>query len=226
MGKKKITVAFFVVVIIGSAFVGAAMAAFDFDDTLRKVAFVSWLLLVAAASMVINIMWYRKFAKKIAGLNAILTEARDPDRYITEIEAILRETKAPQIRAALLLNLGAAYCDKGEYRAAQNLLMQVNPKKLGGINRAIYWADLAYTCFYLREDERALAILKKNEKEFTRLRNHTQIGGIFAVLEIFQALAAEDRAAAESLIGQHRALLSDGRYADDLIHLQERCAEL
>lgn len=221
--KKKIRAVFWVIVLSGSALLGAALGALDIGSPVKNTLAVLWLCAVGASSVAIDLLWYRSFNRRLRSLAPILSEEGDPDRYIQEISALLEGKKSPQLRAVLLMNLCVAYCDKKEYDTAKALLQQVNPKKLAPANRLVYWANLAYIHFYLREDTQACAILAQRQEVLRRLKDHPQLGGLIAILFIFQKLAQGDRDEAGSLLAQARLQWQTARNAQDFDHLERLC---
>lgn len=221
--KKKIRIAFWMIVLSLSALLGIAAEALDIGDSVKNVLLVAWLITVALVSVSIDLLWYRAFNQRLRALQPILLEERDPDRYIQEISALLEGKKSPQLRGALLINLSAAYCEKQEYDTAKALLLQIDPKKLAGLNRLVFWANLAYVHFYLRDDAQACAILAQQERVFLKFSDHPDLGSLLAILLIFKKLAEGDKAAAKALLEQARPRWENGYNAADFDYLAQLC---
>lgn len=222
--KKKIRIAFWVAAVTLSALLGVATEALEISDSAKNVLLIVWLGSMAAVSVAIDLLWYRSFNQRLKALQPILLKERDPDRYIQEISALLEGKKSPQLRGVLLINLSAAYCEKKEYDTAKTLLLQIDPKKLAGINRLAYWADLAYVHFYLHEDERACAALARQEKELLKFADHPHLGGLIAILSVFKKLAEGDKPGAKALLEQARARWENAHSAPDFDYLAQRCS--
>ncbi|WP_077611913.1 hypothetical protein [Clostridium sp. Marseille-P2415] len=221
--KRRIRIVFWIAVIIVSASLGVFTAAFDLNASAKKVLIVIYLSIVALTSIAIDLMWYRKFNQKLRSLQSVLLQEHDADRYISEINALLMGKKSPQICSILKLNLCAAYCEKKDYSTAKELLLQINPRKLAGINKFVYWADLAYVHFYLHEDEKAVLILTQQKTPFSKLSDHTHLGGLINILLIFQMLAEGDKTGARQLLEKARPQWENEHTAPDFEYLDKLC---
>ncbi len=221
--KKKIRTAFWIIVLSGSALLGVAVGALDTRAAVKNTLLIVWLGAVAAAAVAIDLLWYRAFNQRLKALQPILSEERDPDRYIQEISALLEGKRSPQLRGVLLINLCAAYCDKKEYDTAKALLMQINPKKLAPINRLVYWADLAYVHFHLQEDAQACDIITQQQKALLKFQDNPHFGGLVAILLIFKKMAEGDKVEAKALLDQARVQWQTARNTHDFEHLEQLC---
>ncbi len=221
--KKRIRTVFWIIVLSGSILLGVLSPALSMADRARNILLIAWLVSIAAASVAIDLLWYRAFNRQLKALQPILLEERDPDRYIQEISALLEGKKSSHLRGVLLINLSAAYCEKREYDTAKTLLLQIEPRKLSGINRPVYWADLAYVHFYLREDKQACTILARQQKAFAPLAASPQLGGLLAILTIFQKLSTGDKAGAKAALAQARPRWENAHNAPDFDYLARQC---
>lgn len=221
--REKIRAVFWLIVISGSLLLGLLTASPDFNPAVKIPALLLWLAAIAAVSVLIDLLWYRAFNRRLKVLQPILLEECDPDRYIQEISALLEGKKSPQLRGVLLINLCAAYCEKKEYDTAKALLLQIDPKRLVGINRPIFWAALAYVHFYLGEDAKACTILAEHRKVFASFSTSPQLGGLLAILSVFQKLWEGDKANAKALLAQERPKWEDAHNAPDFDYLVQLC---
>lgn len=222
--RGAIRAAFWTILVLGSALLGAGGAALDLDRSAKRIVVVGWFFLIVLAAVAIDLLWYRELGKKVEALRPLLTE--NPDHYIREIRALLEGKRSPHLRGVLLVNLSAAYQEKGDYKTAANLLRSVNPKKLAGMNRSIYWADLALAYFHLGENARALEILAAQESGFSKLRESAALGGLLAILSVFQMLALGNRAGAKQRLEQVRPHWEEARNAREFEALAQRCQEI
>ncbi|MEY8353413.1 hypothetical protein AALB39_08645 [Lachnospiraceae bacterium 54-53] len=221
--KSKIRIGFWIVLIIISALFGGIMAALDLNDSIKKILTAAFLCAAALTSVTIDLMWYREFNKKLRSLHPILLQEHNPDHYISEINSLLTGIKSPQVRSVLLLNLSAAYCEKKEYYTAKDLLLQINPRKLTGINKFVYWADLAYVHFYLQENEKAILILDQQKTPFSKLGNNSHLGGLLSILSIFRKLGEGDQPGARQLLEQAQPQWKNEHTAPDFEYLKRLC---
>ena len=222
--KRKIRIAFWIIVLSGSALLGFITEALKISISTRNVLLIIWLGAIAIVSVVIDMLWLQAFNRQLKSLQPILFEEHDPDRYIQEISELLEGKKSPHLRGALLINLSAAYCEKKEYDTAKTLLLQINPKKITGINKLIFWANLAYIHFQLDEDEQACAILTQQQKEFIKFAEHPHLGGLIAILSIFRKLSEGDKSEANAILEQVRARWENEQNAPDFDYLMQRCS--
>ncbi len=222
--KKKIRIAFWIIVLSGSALLGFITEALKISNSTRNVLLIIWLGVIAIVSVAIDMLWLQAFNRQLKSLQPILLKEHDPDRYIQEISALLEGKKSPHLRCALLINLSAAYCEKKEYDTAKTLLMQINPKKITGINKLIFWANLAYIHFYLNENEQACTILTQQQKEFSKFAEHPHLGGLIAILSIFKKLSEGETSEANTLLEKVRTRWENEQNAPDFDYLMQRCS--
>ncbi|MDF3004108.1 MAG: hypothetical protein K0S22_580 [Oscillospiraceae bacterium] len=222
--KKKIRIAFWIIVLSGSALLGFITEALKISNSTRNVLLIIWLGVIAIVSVAIDMLWLQAFNRQLKSLQPILLKEHDPDRYIQEISALLEGKKSPHLRCALLINLSAAYCEKKEYDTAKTLLMQINPKKITGINKLIFWANLAYIHFYLNENEQACTILTQQQKEFSKFAEHPHLGGLIAILSVFKKLSEGETSEANTLLEKVRARWENEQNAPDFDYLMQRCS--
>lgn len=223
--EKKIRVISWVIIILGSLVVGGVTGALEITETMKIGIVIVWLIFIFLIICNINLLWNRSMFKKVSSLSSILSEDHDPDRYIAEINALLEGTKSEQFRQIRLLNLGAAYCDKEDYRMAKELLMQVETSKLAPINQTVYWIDLALVHFYLKENQEACAIMEQQKDAFSELKDHQTLGGSLALLTISEQLAMGNAAEAKKLLDDLRPRWENDRNARDFDNLDKQCAE-
>ena len=221
--RKKIRIIFWISTIVLSGLFGAGLSAFSVAPPIKTILIVVFLSIVCFIAMAINLLWYREFNQKLKALQPILLEEHDANRYIQEIQALLEGKKSPQICGILKLNLSAAYCEKKEYGTAKELLLQIDPRKLGGTNRFVYWADLAYVYFYLQENQKATLILEQQQAHFSKLSNNLHLGGLLAILMIFQKITEGDKPGARQLLDQARPQWKNERTAPDFEYLETLC---
>lgn len=221
--RKRIRTVFWIIVLSGSFLLCAALGTLDIGHLGKNALLILWLSVVGVVAVAIDLLWYRAFNQRLKALQPILSEEGDPDRYIQEISALLEVKRSPQLRGVLLINLCAAYCDKKEYDTAKALLQQVNPKKLAPVNRLIYWANLAYIHFHLQENAQACAILTRQKKALLKFKQSPHLGGLIAILFVFERVAQGDKAGAGALLEQARPQWQTARNAHDFEYLGQLC---
>ncbi|MEA4934923.1 MAG: hypothetical protein VB071_15270 [Lawsonibacter sp.] len=222
--RTAIRAIFWTFLVLGSALLGVGLAAFHLDRSAKNIIVGGWFVFIVLTAVAIDLLWYRELWKQVEALRPFLTE--DPDYYIREIRVLLEGKRSPHLRGVLLVNLSAAYQEKRDYQTAVQLLHSVNPKKLTGINRSIYWADLANAYFYLGENSRALDIMAEQEFDFSKLTETTQLGGLLAILSVFQMLASGNRPGAKQRLEQLRPRWEDPHNSREFEDLERRCQEI
>ena len=79
-------------------------------------------LMVAAALLrsFLDMSYFRKLGKQVDAILPLLHE--DPDQYIEKLNVIMGEPTSLGLKQSKNINLAAAYCQKGAYRIAADLL--------------------------------------------------------------------------------------------------------
>lgn len=175
------------------------------------------LAVIAAAAVYVALQMRR--GKRVDALAPILVEEKNPDKYIEQVKAMLEKTRSSQFRQILLLNLAAAYRDKGEHKKANELLLQIRPGRLSLANRTVYWANLALTCFYIGEKDKACQIVEKQKADFQKPISQENIGPTLALVAIFYEQTKGSRKEARELYAKARRKWYNGRYDADFDYL-------
>lgn len=181
---------------------------------------IGLIVIVVIAVLCLYLIPYIRMGKKVDDLAPILVQERNPDKYITEINSMLERTRSGQMQQILKLNLAAAYCDKRDYRGANELLQQIKPGKLSMANRTVYWARLALTLFYLGEKEKACGIVEKQRNDFQKPISQENIGPTLAIVAIFYEQAKGSRKEARELYAKARRKWYNDQYAADFEYLE------
>lgn len=198
--RKRIRILWWICIIVIAFAVGIVCGAMELDREKTMLVTGVFAAVIILSGFVINQLWYRSFCKMLLGYEEILKEQHNPDLYIEKQKELLAGKKSQQIIAMLCINICCGYCEKGDYTTAKQYLMKINPKKIYGVLRAVYWADLAYTHFYLQESEEAMLILQENKEQFDKFGKTEALGGIIAVLEIFALYYSGERDSAKSTL--------------------------
>lgn len=176
-------------------------------------------VIVVIAVIVVYVALQMRRGKKLDALTPILVEERNPDKYIERVSALMEKTRSSQFRQVLLLNLAAAYCDKRDHGKAHELLTQIKPGQLSLANRTVYWANLALTCFYLGDKEKACQIVEKQKADFQKPISQENIGPTLALVAIFYEQTKGSRKEARELYARARRKWYNDRYAADFDYL-------
>lgn len=213
-------------IILGSLLYGGTFLAFKIkfglsEKMVTKYYIIASVILVAVV-MVVNIRWQMRFVKKLKGIEKILIEEQNPDKFIEENEKLLQSIKSDYNKAIININLSAGYCDKGDYEKAKEILLSTPVKKLTGLNEIIYYMNLAYVYFRLEEGDIALETLEKHNKDFLRLKDHTPLGGSIASLRIFEYIAHDEIPKAKDLLISSKEKWDDKRFQSDWEFLETK----
>lgn len=186
---------------------------------------IVWSVLAVAAYVAVYLFWYRELAQKINALAPIMQCA--PERYIRELNELVQGKRAEKaFHNIKFMNLGAAYSYQKDYQAAMNCFLQVKPERLNfNYNRAVYWEDLAMAEFYLGKYDAACAILAQQAALFQQMEKDERLGGMLAVLRIFEQIAADERDEARVLLAEARRRWPSPEFQDDFDYLDVKINE-
>lgn len=182
--------------------------------------------IIIIGAVFIDILWQRRFIEKLKGLERILREEKNPDKFIEENKKLLQTVKANYNKALIYINLSAGYCDKGDYETAKEILISTPLKGLKGINEIIYYLNLTYIYFRLGENRKALEILERHNKDFSKLEKHPKLGGHIAVVKILESLIQNNVSQAEALLSTSKEKWKDERLLEDWEYLQNKIDKL
>lgn len=177
-------------------------------------------IIILVGAMGINIIWQVNLMKKLKSFEKYLKEEGNPDKFIEENEKLLQTMKSDYNRTIIKINLSAGYCDKEEYETAKNILLSEPIKQVKGINKVIYYINLAYIYFRLEENQKALSILEQQKKEFSDFEKNLSLGGHITVLKIFQNIAENQLEEAQNLLTIAKDKWDDKRLLKDWEYLQ------
>lgn len=163
-----------------------------------------WCVLLLVIALPVYFVPFGIAGKKLDALMPILVDEADPDRYITELTALLENTKSGMAFQVGLVNLASAYCDKRDFQKALDILNEVRPSSLSMANKTVYQAVRALALFYLGKDEEAVKIVLKNGKTFQQDYRLKNLGAIPSILAVFYNLAKHNRKEAREIYAQAR----------------------
>lgn len=196
--KKSRKTLYWVVVILAAVALGVVLAYLDLSIPIVIGGVVGWVVLALLLRSWLDMSYFRRLGKQVDALLPLLHQ--DPDQYIEKLNAIMGEPTSLGLKQSKSINLAAAYCQKGAYRIAADLLEKLDPKLLPPNQKGIYWADYALTQFHLNRKKKAIVILEQQKAELAPLRSSAGLGGLMAVLEVYRLMAiGEKELARESL---------------------------
>lgn len=168
-------------------------------DFVPAMVFATWVLLVAGAAA-INIIWMRKFLKRVEALTPILTVDKKPDRYIEENRKLLTDDISPRLKALIMSNIAMGYCEKNDFEKAKKTLLSLDDKKMYRKFRKIYYLELAYVYFFLGEFDYGLDIVDKHGEDIMSLKSDMDLEPFVSVIFIFKQIAERNYVKANEML--------------------------
>jgi len=220
--EKRIRIVTYILVILGSIVVGVIPKIFNFSQGLQIAVYVGWFFIILLLAMNVNLIWSMWMIKKIKKAGDILTEENDPDRYIAEMNRLLKGTKSAQYEQLRLLNVGAAYCYKDDFLNAKETYKKVKVEKLTSLNQIVYWGNLALVHFNLEEMEEACAIMEQQQEVFGEYRENLNLKNLLIILDIHWEIAKGNKDEAKKLIAKYRPEIENERNKSDFEKLERR----
>ena len=153
------------------------------EETIRIYIFSS--IAVLLISVIINLSYNFVYARKINALTPLLGETKY-DEYLEKITAIRDKVKSKHLRAIAELNRTAALTGKKEYRAAVEILKELEPrvKKMPSVEM-VRRLNLCLNYFYLKEYKEAETLYKDSEALFGKYKENAFYKKNFTILDMF-----------------------------------------
>lgn len=158
--------------------------------------------LVIVGAVIINCIYQIKFAKKLRLITKQMTEEKNYDLFFEEIENLLKKYKSSYNRSLLLINLSYGYAKKKEYAKGLEVLQSIEPKRVKGINKIIFYLNMSCFYFHLGNYEDVISITEKNNKEFYKFKNNAHLGWNIASNDIYYNIAMNKLEEAEKLLNE------------------------
>ena len=153
------------------------------EETMRI--YISLSIAVLLISVIINLSYTFFYGRKINALTPLLGEAKY-DEYLEKITAIRDKVKSKHLRAIAELNRTAALTGKKEYRAAVEILKELEPrvKKMPSVEM-VRRLNLCLNYFYLKEYKEAETLYKDSEALFGKYKENAFYKKNFTILDMF-----------------------------------------
>ena len=150
--------------------------------------YISLSIAVLLISVIINLSYTFFYGRKINALTPLLTDEKY-DEYLEKITAIRDKVKSKHLRAIAELNRTAALTGKKEYRAAVEILKELEPrvKKIPHVEM-VRRLNLCLNYFYLKEYKKAEALYKDSEALFRKYKENAFYKKNFTILDLFMDL--------------------------------------
>ena len=150
--------------------------------------YISLSIAVLLISVIINLSYTFFYGRKINALTPLLTDEKY-DEYLEKITAIRDKVKSKHLRSIAELNRTAALTGKKEYRAAVEILKELEPrvKKIPHVEM-VRRLNLCLNYFYLKEYKEAEALYKDSEALFRKYKENAAYKKNFTILDMFMDL--------------------------------------
>ena len=194
------------------------------EETMRI--YISLSIAVLLISVVINLSYNFFYGKKINALTPLLVEAKY-DEYLERITAIRDKVKSRHLRAIAELNRTAALTGKKEYRAAVEILKELEPrvKKMPSVEM-VRRLNLCLNYFYLKEYKEAEILYKDSEALFRKYKENAFYKKNFTILDMFLNLCCyEKKEGMAERIQEARKLYPEKQLQEDFEYLEELLEE-
>ena len=147
--------------------------------------YISLSIAVLLISVIINLSYTFFYGRKINALTPLLGETKY-DEYLEKITAIRNKVKSKHLRAIAELNRTAALTGKKEYRAAVEILKELEPrvKKMPSVEM-VRRLNLCLNYFYLKDYKEAEALYKDSEALFRKYKENAFYKKNFTILDLF-----------------------------------------
>ena len=194
------------------------------EETIRIYIYSSIALIII--SVIINLSYNLFYGRKINVLAPLLGEARY-DEYLEKITAIRDKVKSKHLRAIAELNRTAALTGKKEYRAAVEILKELEPrvKKMPSVEM-VRRLNLCLNYLYLKDYKEAETLYQDSEALLGKYKEHEFYKKNITILDLFMDLCCygKKEGMAER-IQEARKLCPEKQFQEDFDYLEELLKE-
>lgn len=158
------------------------------DDELWKT--YTFIAIVAIGSaLLFNLIWQLRFARKIKQSVSLLEDSQDINGFIEQTQQLLARVKSSHYKQLLEINLAVGFMRQEQYAQAHGILRDIDTSKLKGINRAIYYLDLANVCFLLENNADGIALMQEHMQLFDTYKSTSVIASSVLINRLHAYLA-------------------------------------
>lgn len=161
--RQQVRRIFWLLVIAISAILGVLREALGLQGIIGNLLVICWLVCAAAASVWIDMRWQQKLQKRLMEMQKILSEEKDPDRYIKELHELLDGARKWNLVLCRNMNLSMAYAEKKDYEKALQCLEELDPARMQGELKAAYWANRGLFCLHTGKLEEGRKMLQEQK---------------------------------------------------------------
>ncbi len=174
------------------------------------------ILLGILIALIVSYLFQKNFQRKLNSLQSILIDKNDPDLFIEENTKLLDKTKSPYNQSLIYINISAGHAVKKSYRKSKEALNKIPVKGLKGINRLVYYSNLAYYHFKLAEVKEAIKIVEDNKKDFDLYQNHSLLGRHIKLNQVYYLKATKETEKAKELLEKLKTEYTDEKFLKEL----------
>lgn len=202
--RQQVKRIFWLIVIAGSAILGVLRSMLGLEGVIDKLLIGCWVICLAAVSIWIDLRWQQKLQKRLAEMQLILSEEKDPDRYIKELQELLDGAKKWNLVLCRNMNLSMAYAEKRDYEKALQCLEELDPGRMQGELKAAYWANRSLFCFHTGKSEEGQKILLEQKAILTAYRGNPYVAVAAELLPAVEKMEQAEWQEAEKLLAELR----------------------
>lgn len=192
-------------------------------ETWRMYLFLA--VVILGSSVLVNLIWQFRFMRKLKQINRAFKENNDIEKFIRANEELFKTTRSPHFRSLLQINLSAAAARKNDYKKGMELLLEVDLKKLSGINKAVYYCNLIHFYFKLDEKEEALRLMKEQRKLLQRWEDSTHLQVYILIVRQLERIANGRFDEAEKYLPELETLCTTDELREELTHIRSKLSD-
>lgn len=199
MNKKH----FYIVIILG-VILGLALSVYGSIYNLNSDEMFKILIIIAVILYVFifafNIISMLKFQNYIAYLNDVLVNEYDVDRFLKLTGDYFNKVKLKGCREILMLNISAGQSCKGDYELSIETLKMINIDLLKGINKAVYYNNLAQNYFMVQNIDEGTKTIEDNMEILNKYINDNMLGPFIQTTFALKELLTENYKKCEDIL--------------------------
>ena len=208
----------FYIVIISGIILGLALSVYgsiynlDLDDMFKILIIIAVVIYILIFGF--NLITMSKFQKNIAILNDVLINEYDADKFLKLTGEYFNKVKIKGCREILMLNISAGQSCKGEYALSIETLEMMNINLLRGINKAVYYNNLAQNYLMINNVQKGEKIIKDNFEILNKYLNDGMLGPFIKTTLALKELLVENYEECENL-------LNEASHSNKVVYLDE-----
>lgn len=201
--KKFIKIYYVAMLVIGFLF-GVFSAKYNIPKIWAVFIFTIFAGFAGLGMFIYLTLWNKKFASKSAQILDVLYKEKNPEKYIEKMKNFIPEKSGRFFDDMRDINITAGYYYMHDYQKCEQLLENINKKKLPKNLSKVYYINLALTKFQLGKKEEFIKIIENNPKCFdenTSTKNTYNLPSSIAIARCFYLLEkGENEKAREKII--------------------------